>query len=265
MAPRLRPGLIPVGGHLAATNPDRLLGFVPDDAFYYFGVAEHVREGWWFSFDGLTRTNGFHPLWALVITPVLAVAGHQFAYVLVAGTILTALAIAVLARCSEHLWDGRVAVAFTFHGSLDVLAARPAAVLAAGLGTLGDRLGLVYQAGLAIASVLGALAFWRHGVTPARAGFVATLLAYGAAVLLGGAWRLVIREWYLAPIVALSMLLPAGAWACRNLVHCCLIGPLPAGADRSRHGRHDVAQRDCEPGAPYAHPRISGWPAGGGN
>ena len=32
-------------GYLAATNPDRLLGFVPDDAFYYFGVAEHVREG----------------------------------------------------------------------------------------------------------------------------------------------------------------------------------------------------------------------------
>ncbi|MBK9241090.1 MAG: glycosyltransferase family 39 protein [Acidobacteria bacterium] len=113
MAPRLRLCLIPVGGALAATNPDRLLGFVPDDAFYYFGVAEHVRDGWWFSFDGPTRTNGFHPLWALVITPVLAVAGHTFAYVLMAGAILTALAIAVLARCVEHLWDARVAVAFS--------------------------------------------------------------------------------------------------------------------------------------------------------
>ncbi|MSO48962.1 MAG: hypothetical protein EXQ49_03510 [Acidobacteria bacterium] len=116
-------------------------------------------------FDGLTRTNGFYPLWAPVITPVLAVAGHQFVYVLVAGVILTALAIAVLARCIEHMWNVRVAVVFTFHGSLDVLAARPAAVLAAGLGTLGDRLGLVHQAGLAIASVLGAIAFWRHDVT----------------------------------------------------------------------------------------------------
>jgi hypothetical protein len=325
-------------GYLAATDPDRLLGFVPDDAFYYFGVAEHLREGWWFSFDGITMTNGFHPLWALVITPVLAVAGHKFVYVLVAGAILSALAIALLARCVEQLWDSRVAVAFSvlmalnpvvlthavngletgllmfttslllwqgfvrgvgssreairlgvitaavclsrtdaaflavlvwlgilvghrqqpllalrllaragvvaaliiapwfiynvvvfgsvmqdsgrafvvmeqryhaFHGSLDVLAARPAAVLTASLGTLGDRLGLVHQLGLGIAGVLGAIAFWRHGVTPARAGLVATLLAYGAAILLGGAWRLVIREWYLAPIIALSMLLLA--------------------------------------------------------
>ena len=325
-------------GYLAATNPDRLLGFVPDDAFYYFGVAEHIRDGGWFSFDGLTRTNGFHPLWAMVITPVLAVSGHTFVYVLIAGAILTALAIAVLARCVEHLWDARVAVAFSvlmalnpivlthavngletgllmfttslllwqgfvrgvgsspdairlgvitaavclsrtdaaflavlvwvailirhrgeplatlrllvragvvaalimapwfiynvvvfgsvmqdsgrafvvmeqryhaFHGSLDVLATRPAAVLAASLGTLGDRLGLVNQLGLAIAGVLGAIAYWRHGVTLVRAAFVATLLAYGAAVLLGGAWRLVIREWYLAPIIALAMLLVA--------------------------------------------------------
>jgi hypothetical protein len=100
-------------GYLAATDPDCLLGFVPDDAFYYFGVAVHIRDGWWFSFDGPTRTNGFHPLWALIITPVLAVAGHQFAYVLVAGAILTALGIAVLGRCVEHLWDARVAVAFS--------------------------------------------------------------------------------------------------------------------------------------------------------
>ncbi len=91
--------------YLAATEPDRLLGFVPDDAFCYFGVAEHFREGWGFSFDGLTKTNGFHPLWALIITPVLAVAGDQFVSVLVAGAILTALAIAVLVRCVEHLRD----------------------------------------------------------------------------------------------------------------------------------------------------------------
>ncbi len=324
--------------YLSATDPDRLLGFVPDDAFYYFGVAEHIREGWWFSFDGLTRTNGFHPLWVLVITPVLAVAGHQFVYVLIVGAVLTAFAIAVLARCVEHLWDTRTAVAFSalmalnpvvfahavngletgvlllttslllwmayvrgvrsprdavgfgvitaavclsrtdaaflaalvwlggligqrhqpvdafrllvraglvaalimapwfiynavvfgsvvqdsgrafvvmeqryhsFHGSLDVLATRSAAVLTSGLGALGDRLGLVHQAGLVLAGILGAIAFRRRGATLARVGFVTTLLAYAAAILLAGAWRLVIREWYLAPIVALAMLLVA--------------------------------------------------------
>ncbi len=56
----------------------------------------------------------------------------------------------------------------TFHGSLDVLAGRPAAALATGLGTLGDQLELMHLAGLAIAGSLGGIAFWYHGVTRAR-------------------------------------------------------------------------------------------------
>ena len=40
-----------------------------DDAFYYFQIAYHMAEGRFSTFDGLTRTNGYHPLWLLLITP----------------------------------------------------------------------------------------------------------------------------------------------------------------------------------------------------
>ena len=41
-----------------------------DDAFYYFQIAYHMAEGKFSTFDGgLTRTNGYHPLWLFLITP----------------------------------------------------------------------------------------------------------------------------------------------------------------------------------------------------
>jgi hypothetical protein len=43
-----------------------------DDAFYYFVIARHVVNGQGSTFDGLTLTNGYHPLWLLSILPVFA-------------------------------------------------------------------------------------------------------------------------------------------------------------------------------------------------
>ena len=40
-----------------------------DDAFYYFQIAWRLAEGEFSTFDGITRTNGYHPLWLLLITP----------------------------------------------------------------------------------------------------------------------------------------------------------------------------------------------------
>ena len=41
-----------------------------DDAFYYFQIAYHMAEGRFSTFDGgLTRTNGYHPLWLFLLTP----------------------------------------------------------------------------------------------------------------------------------------------------------------------------------------------------
>ncbi len=41
-----------------------------DDAFYYFQTAKNLAAGKFSTFDdGITRTNGYHPLWLLLITP----------------------------------------------------------------------------------------------------------------------------------------------------------------------------------------------------
>ena len=41
-----------------------------DDPFYYFQIAKNLAEGKFSTFDGgITRTNGYHPLWLFLITP----------------------------------------------------------------------------------------------------------------------------------------------------------------------------------------------------
>jgi len=43
---------------------------VSDDSFYYFGIARHIAIDGSVSINGLTQTNGFHPLWLLLISPI---------------------------------------------------------------------------------------------------------------------------------------------------------------------------------------------------
>ena len=45
-------------------------GVSTDDSFYYFQIARNLAEGKFSTFDGgITRTNGYHPLWLFLITP----------------------------------------------------------------------------------------------------------------------------------------------------------------------------------------------------
>lgn len=42
-----------------------------DDAFYYLKTAQHLAEGKFSTFDGgITRTNGYHPVWLFLLTPL---------------------------------------------------------------------------------------------------------------------------------------------------------------------------------------------------
>jgi len=43
---------------------------LPDDAFIYFVISRNIAAGLGATFDGLHPTNGFHPLWALLTTPI---------------------------------------------------------------------------------------------------------------------------------------------------------------------------------------------------
>jgi len=50
-------------------------GLIADDAYYYFTIARNIAGGLGPTFDTLAPTNGFHPLWLLVLVPVFALFG----------------------------------------------------------------------------------------------------------------------------------------------------------------------------------------------
>lgn len=41
-----------------------------DDGYYYLQIAHYLGMGKGFTFDGINATNGFHPLWQLILVPV---------------------------------------------------------------------------------------------------------------------------------------------------------------------------------------------------
>lgn len=48
--------------------------YTTDDAYYYFKTAQNFVEGHGISFDGIGRSNGFHPLWFMICVPVFTLA-----------------------------------------------------------------------------------------------------------------------------------------------------------------------------------------------
>ena len=69
-------GLLAYGGSVAFSMLSRLdlINLIRDanldDSFYYYRIAQHLSEGSFSTFDGITRTNGYHPLWMLCIPPI---------------------------------------------------------------------------------------------------------------------------------------------------------------------------------------------------
>jgi len=49
-----------------------------DDAFYYFQVAKNAALGWGLTFDRINPTNGFQPLWMMLIIPVYTIFKFSF-------------------------------------------------------------------------------------------------------------------------------------------------------------------------------------------
>ncbi len=78
-----------------------------DDAFYYFQIAHNLADGQFSTFDGgITRTNGYHPLWLWLITPFYWIFDKEtalfgikaFEIMLIAGAVVLIAVAAWLAR-----------------------------------------------------------------------------------------------------------------------------------------------------------------------
>lgn len=97
--------------------PDLLVRSTWDDTFYYFGIARNIMDGNGASFDGENVTNGFHPLWLVLITPFWAFNGDtpiHLALTLGAlfGAATAALVFLILARATSSVAASFVGGAF---------------------------------------------------------------------------------------------------------------------------------------------------------
>ena len=95
-----------------ADVPTIILEATPDDAFYYFGIARNIATGHNVTFDGEHLTNGFHPLWAALLTPFYLVTdsselpihlGLSMSAVFDVGTIL--LIFLIVRALTEDEWS----------------------------------------------------------------------------------------------------------------------------------------------------------------
>ncbi len=96
-----------------------------DDSFYYFQIARNLAEGKFSTFDGgITRTNGYHPIWLFLITPFYWVfdkeaalfAVKAFEIMLVAGGVALVTAAARLARLPWVLMFAALPMLYQQHG-----------------------------------------------------------------------------------------------------------------------------------------------------
>jgi hypothetical protein len=99
-----------------------------DDAFYYFNVARNVVMGQGLTFDGINPTNGFHPLWMLIVVavyaPVSADPVMALRTILVFVTLLAGLG-AFVAYISLRSYGGQKAAAATLCFLLSPFALNP--------------------------------------------------------------------------------------------------------------------------------------------
>ena len=115
---------------------------IVDDAFYYFQIARNLAEGEFSTFDGgITRTNGYHPLWLLLITPAYWIfdprtalfAIRAFEILLIAGGVAL---IAVAARLARLPWILLLAAPAALYQRQGMLLGLEAAASLAMLGLL---------------------------------------------------------------------------------------------------------------------------------
>ncbi|MHA1413703.1 MAG: hypothetical protein ACTSW3_04575 [Promethearchaeota archaeon] len=56
---------------ISISSLENILKYImPDDAFYYFEIAKNVAHGYGVTFDTVNKTNGFHPVWLILLVPV---------------------------------------------------------------------------------------------------------------------------------------------------------------------------------------------------
>lgn len=104
------------------------LGMLSDDAFYYLKIAQSIVHGGGSSFDGISPTNGYHPLWMLVVVAVCALTGNSLLAPVIAVIVISG---AVCSLALWLLWDAAERWAAPGFGALAVAMCLPPTLLTA--------------------------------------------------------------------------------------------------------------------------------------
>ena len=102
---------------------DAIIGTTADDMFYYLEIARNLAEGQGPTFDGATPTNGWHPLWMLLLVLLRLLSGggdalqvHLALSLLVLATAAAGVALsATAARLSGPSAGALVAALWMLH------------------------------------------------------------------------------------------------------------------------------------------------------
>ena len=158
-------GAVLAGFMLQRFDLASVLRLSSDDAFYYSQIARNLADGQFSTFDGgISRTNGYHPLWMLLITPLYWILDPQAALfaikaleilLIAAGVVMLALA----ARLARLPWILLLAVPTLLYRQDGMLLGLEAAAAAAMLGLLFLALGLFARDQARWTWLLAAVAF----------------------------------------------------------------------------------------------------------
>lgn len=87
--------LLALAFHLAIVSQDFSVlaknGFLYDDSFYAFKIAQNIAHGQGVTFDGVHPTNGFQPLYVCLLVPVFWLSGSNLVAPIYAALMLCAL------------------------------------------------------------------------------------------------------------------------------------------------------------------------------
>jgi hypothetical protein len=158
---------------IVRANHAWLVHRLPDDAYYYLEVGRRLGRGEGFTFDGVHETNGFHPLWQLLLAPFGRAVGDDDLYAKVAlllGVVLSLAAVLLVVRVVARA----VGTGPALFGA--VVAVHGTGVLGSWVNGMEGPVVLV-----SLALVLTALAAWAEQPSPRRA--VVTGLLCAVAVV----------------------------------------------------------------------------------
>jgi len=91
-------------------GPYSIVRVLPDDCFYYLKTSQYIAAGAGSTFDGLHLTNGYHPLWMLIMAPLAFFLHNPLALLKTAlglsilTSLLSTLVLYRLLKKITHIW-----------------------------------------------------------------------------------------------------------------------------------------------------------------